>query len=534
LLFCLGLQNQLRGAELVADVLKESLTTASSPLSPQEVNDLVIRKTLGGPKRFRPKTREELQNQVNDLELKYKRAFANGEKTKQRLRDSQRENSTQRLNQSNSSNNNFQEGKMSHSNSYGSKTEEGKSNSSSELNNKPDHGARVVELLGQLEEMRAQTEVKDRQIRMYVSKVEGLHESKRELMGYKEKYERSKLKNQQQLNEIESMHGEEIKLRRLLERTKETALRLEAEVDVQKEEGMVANQDVGRQRLKDMQKISELTEDLSDVRAKLDVAEKAAAFAHQKRLKGTQTLETNLTSLKRQMKRIENENTDFKNENVRLQQRLDREMEENKKTIASTTSSTGNKIAEQERKIKKLTIEKEDAMKELVRHETASKNFEAQLDREGRANSDRMDKLESLLQAKESELRSLEKERADFEYKSQDAKRSAKEIESRGESGLKAAMEELNDVRSHLDEETHARQELQNACKQLQTQLSAAKTKIRKLQKSVDQSKSRNTSTSSTSGAGRKTSGGPAKRTPAKVEDGDEDDEDDLDSIMNA
>jgi len=215
LLFCLGLQNQLRGAELVADVLKESLTTASSPLSPQEVNDLVIRKTLGGPKRFRPKTREELQNQVNDLELKYKRAFANGEKTKQRLRDSQRENSTQRLNQSNSSNNNFQEGKMSHSNSYGSKTEEGKSNSSSELNNKPDHGARVVELLGQLEEMRAQTEVKDRQIRMYVSKVEGLHESKRELMGYKEKYERSKLKNQQQLNEIESMHGEEIKLRRL-------------------------------------------------------------------------------------------------------------------------------------------------------------------------------------------------------------------------------------------------------------------------------------------------------------------------------
>jgi myosin heavy subunit len=40
------------------------------------VNDLVIRKTCGGPKRFRPKTREELQNQLAAAERKLARAHA--------------------------------------------------------------------------------------------------------------------------------------------------------------------------------------------------------------------------------------------------------------------------------------------------------------------------------------------------------------------------------------------------------------------------------------------------------------------------
>ena len=195
-----GLQSQLRGAELVSDVLKETLTTSTTAMTPEEVNDLVIRKTLGGPKRFRPKTREELQNQVTELELKYKRVFAKAADTKLRLKEEQQ--NSRELNRS-LSNSRSQESKMQDSSSFGSKHQEGKTNaSSSNLLNQPNHGARVVELLGQLEEMRAQTEVKDRQIRMYVSKVENLHESKRELIGYKDKYERSKSKNTQQYKNI--------------------------------------------------------------------------------------------------------------------------------------------------------------------------------------------------------------------------------------------------------------------------------------------------------------------------------------------
>jgi hypothetical protein len=538
-----GLQNQLRSAELVSDVLKETLTTSSNPMSPEEVNDLVIRKTLGGPKRFRPKSREELQNQVQDLELKYKRIFARAETTKIKLREEQ-ENSRQ-LTQSLSSKR-MEESKSSAS-SYGSK--EGKESSVGEKQR--NHGARVVELLSQLEEMRAQTEVKDRQIRMYVSKVENLHESKRELLGYKDKYERSKSKNTQQLEEIEKMHQEAIQLRRKLEREKETALRWEAEVDVQKEQGMAANQDVGRQRLKDMQKISELTEDLEEVRSKLIQAEKAASKARQKRLRDEQTLETTMSSLKSKMEILEKENKDLIKDKFSLQQKLDREKEESQRQIQSTTSTTKSKITEQERKIQKLTLEKDSIEKDIVRYKESVKNLESQLDRSERSAKDRIDKLEILIQKKDHELRELDKERGELEFKQADARRTAKEIESRGESGMKAANDKLNELKSHLDEEIIARKTLQDTLTKLQKALTAAKIKNKKLEKMLEakdkelQQLRRNTKSGGDGGGGQNSrSGGPAARTPkakgnAVVEESDDDsmdsmDDEDHDAIMNA
>jgi hypothetical protein len=50
-------------------VVKEELTRKSESTL-EEVNELIIRKTLGGPKRFRPLTREELENKIFDLEKK--------------------------------------------------------------------------------------------------------------------------------------------------------------------------------------------------------------------------------------------------------------------------------------------------------------------------------------------------------------------------------------------------------------------------------------------------------------------------------
>ena len=64
-----ALRNKLREQELVTDVIKQELSQKAD-LSTDEVNGLIIRKTLGGPKRFRPLTREELENQITDLEKK--------------------------------------------------------------------------------------------------------------------------------------------------------------------------------------------------------------------------------------------------------------------------------------------------------------------------------------------------------------------------------------------------------------------------------------------------------------------------------
>ncbi len=72
-----GLKSRLRDCELKVDVLKEELAgTSMFHGSPEErgmaVNELLIRKTIGGPKRFRPKTREELVRELKAISIKSK------------------------------------------------------------------------------------------------------------------------------------------------------------------------------------------------------------------------------------------------------------------------------------------------------------------------------------------------------------------------------------------------------------------------------------------------------------------------------
>ena len=66
-----SLKKKIRELELVCDVLKEEFEKKLE-WSREEVNDFVIRKTISGPKRFRPLTREELENQIAELEKRSK------------------------------------------------------------------------------------------------------------------------------------------------------------------------------------------------------------------------------------------------------------------------------------------------------------------------------------------------------------------------------------------------------------------------------------------------------------------------------
>ncbi|GMI10838.1 hypothetical protein TrVE_jg615 [Triparma verrucosa] len=67
-----GLRDKVRESELVVDILKTELT-GKTHMSTTEVNDFIVKRSLGGPKRFRPKSREELQNELIDLEKKYRK-----------------------------------------------------------------------------------------------------------------------------------------------------------------------------------------------------------------------------------------------------------------------------------------------------------------------------------------------------------------------------------------------------------------------------------------------------------------------------
>jgi hypothetical protein len=63
------LKTQIKELELINDVVKEELTRRTET-SLEEINQQIIRKTLGGPKRFRPPTHEEMELKIMELEKK--------------------------------------------------------------------------------------------------------------------------------------------------------------------------------------------------------------------------------------------------------------------------------------------------------------------------------------------------------------------------------------------------------------------------------------------------------------------------------
>lgn len=73
-----ALRNKIRDQEFINDVLKEELAKAfnrdpDNNYTQADINEMIMRKTITGPKRFRPLTREELENQVFELEKKTKK-----------------------------------------------------------------------------------------------------------------------------------------------------------------------------------------------------------------------------------------------------------------------------------------------------------------------------------------------------------------------------------------------------------------------------------------------------------------------------
>eukprot|EP00941_MAST-03F_sp_MAST-3F-sp1_P004885 g4885.t1 len=62
------LQNQLRRAELVADVLKKKCEDLGE--TPDRLKDYILKQTVGGPSRFRPQIREEMVEENKELKKK--------------------------------------------------------------------------------------------------------------------------------------------------------------------------------------------------------------------------------------------------------------------------------------------------------------------------------------------------------------------------------------------------------------------------------------------------------------------------------
>lgn len=72
-----ALRGKIKDMEVIQDTIKEEFSKKAS-MSLEDVNDFIIRKTIGGPKRFRPLSREEMENKIIDYERKLNRAAKGG------------------------------------------------------------------------------------------------------------------------------------------------------------------------------------------------------------------------------------------------------------------------------------------------------------------------------------------------------------------------------------------------------------------------------------------------------------------------
>ncbi|KAJ0403765.1 hypothetical protein P43SY_006308 [Pythium insidiosum] len=79
-----SLRQSQREQELLIDILKQTLVEKVPEFqeSRELVNDFILKKSIGAPLRFRPKTREELENELDVLDGKYKRAVETLQKAK--------------------------------------------------------------------------------------------------------------------------------------------------------------------------------------------------------------------------------------------------------------------------------------------------------------------------------------------------------------------------------------------------------------------------------------------------------------------
>jgi len=72
-----ALRGKIKDMEVIQDTIKEEFCKKAK-MELEDVNDFIIRKTIGGPKRFRPLSREEMENKIIDCERKMARMAAKG------------------------------------------------------------------------------------------------------------------------------------------------------------------------------------------------------------------------------------------------------------------------------------------------------------------------------------------------------------------------------------------------------------------------------------------------------------------------
>ncbi|EQC32431.1 hypothetical protein, variant [Saprolegnia diclina VS20] len=202
-----SLRKKQREQDLLIDVLKEALATKAPEFqdSLPLVNEFVLKKTLSGPKRFRPKTREELELEFLDLDKKYKRAVQSLKSTKAAMTSNAKEEVSPQDN--------------------GDVCEDGEAKSIA-----ANDAEAVKTLQEEVDRLRIAIASKDVNLHAQLTEIETLHQQLAQLTAIQDKYDRAKQKYAASKEALEKTQHDSIQL--IQEKEKESEARAQAEAEL--------------------------------------------------------------------------------------------------------------------------------------------------------------------------------------------------------------------------------------------------------------------------------------------------------------
>jgi chromosome segregation ATPase len=250
------LKNDVKDLEITIDVLKHQLVSSEKKFEKEELNDFIIKKTLGGPKRFRPATREELQNQILALEKKMKEkkpstSKDDGASVSGSVRDRERERSISSSGRDSST-----------------RREEGKYDNMGPAITSSADSKRITELMDEVDRLSVELKARERSMRGYMDQVEELQEQNHQLSSFEEKFKRTASKHKTVVEQLDGYQRKSVEFAQEKQRLEEEIVKLHAEKQWAEDEGRRALEDAVQKQLK-------IVEELSAAQAKQIEAEEA-------------------------------------------------------------------------------------------------------------------------------------------------------------------------------------------------------------------------------------------------------------------
>lgn len=239
-----SLRNQGKEQDLVVDVLKRELESATGKSS-NEIDEFIIKKTLGGPKRFRPKSREELSLEIRRLRVELgkaarKRSHSYNQDSESKCGDVENIDETlprakrsqiKRINQTGEQDYSIDEADEDNA---GSDDEEQTENVREHDNKstRPSTGrsAHVGELLAKIEDLQVELMARERCSKAYVDTIDELRREVRDLHQVRDKLDRMSEKQGRLKQTISTLQGENVELSHQKEGLEDEVRQLESQL----------------------------------------------------------------------------------------------------------------------------------------------------------------------------------------------------------------------------------------------------------------------------------------------------------------